>query len=143
MTLAVSSDVALAGASTTFGYPEIDLGVLPAIHFVHLPRIIGRHRAFELLFTGRTFGASEAAALGLINRVVADAELEDEARKLAGEFAAKPEAAVRIGRAAFMRQVDLDYRRSIANAVEDFSNIAATDAAQKRFRAFAEKGRAK
>jgi enoyl-CoA hydratase/carnithine racemase len=143
MTLAVSCDVVLAGASTTFGYPEIDLGVLPAIHFVHLPRIIGRHRAFELLFTGRTFGASEAAALGLINRVVADAELEDEARKLAGEFAAKPEAAVRIGRAAFMRQVDLDYRRSIANAVEDFSNIAATDAAQKRFRAFAEKGRAK
>ena len=143
MTLAVSCDVVLAGASTTFGYPEIDLGVLPAIHFVHLPRIIGRHRAFELLFTGRTFGASEAAALGLINRVVADAELEDEARKLAGEFAAKPVVAVRIGRAAFMRQVDLDYRRSIANAVEDFSNIAATDAAQKRFRAFAEKGRAK
>jgi hypothetical protein len=42
-----------------------------------------------------------------------------------------------------MRQIDLDYRRSIANAVEDFSNIAATDAAQERFRAFAEKGRAK
>jgi enoyl-CoA hydratase len=143
MTLAVSCDVVVAGASATFGYPEIDLGVLPAIHFVHLPRIIGRHRAFELLFTGRTFGASEAAALGLINRVVADAELEDEARKLAGEFAAKPATAVRIGRAAFMRQADLDYRRSIANAVEDFCNIAATDAAQERLRAFAEKGRAK
>ena len=92
-----------------------------------------------MLFTGRSFGASEAAALGLINRVVPDAELEGEARKLAGEFTAKPEAAVRIGRAAFMRQNDLDYRRSITNAVEDFSNIAATDAAQQRFRAFAEK----
>jgi enoyl-CoA hydratase/carnithine racemase len=110
---------------------------------VHLPRIIGRHRAFELLFGGRTFGATEAAALGLINRVVPDAELEREALTLAGEFAAKPETAMRIGRAAFMRQIDLDYRRSIANAVEDFSNIAATDAAQERFRAFAEKGRTK
>jgi enoyl-CoA hydratase/carnithine racemase len=143
MTLAVSCDVVLAGESATFGYPEIDLGVLPAIHFVHLPRIIGRHRAFELLFSGRSFGASEAAALGLINRVVPDGKLEGEARKLAGAFTAKPETAMRIGRAAFMRQIDLDYRRSIANAVEDFSNIAATDAAQERFRAFAEKGRAK
>jgi enoyl-CoA hydratase/carnithine racemase len=139
MTLAVSCDIVLAGESATFGYPEIDLGVLPAIHFVHLPRIIGRHRAFELLFSGRTFGASEAAALGLINRVVPDGELEREARELASEFAAKPETAVRIGRAAFMRQTDLEYRRSIANAVEDFSNIAATDAAQERFRAFAER----
>ena len=76
MTLAVSCDVIPAGASATFGYPEIDLGVLPAIHFVHLPRIIGRHRAFELLFTGRPFDAEQAAALGLINRVVPDAELE-------------------------------------------------------------------
>jgi len=83
MTLSVSCDVILAGESATFGYPEIDLGVLPAIHYVHLPRMIGRHRAFELLFSGRTFGATEAAALGLINRVVPDGELEREARKLA------------------------------------------------------------
>ena len=141
MTLAVSCDVILAGESATFGYPEIDLGVLPAIHFVHLPRIIGRHRAFELLFTGRSFDAKHAAALGLVNRVVADAELEAEAIKLAGEFAAKPESAVRVGRAAFLRQIDLDYRRGIANAVDDFCNIIATDAAQERLRAFAEKRR--
>jgi enoyl-CoA hydratase/carnithine racemase len=59
MTLAVSCDVVLAGESATFGYPEIDLGVLPAIHFVHLPRIIGRHRAFELC---RCFACAECAA---------------------------------------------------------------------------------
>ena len=40
----------LAGEGATFGYPEIDLGLVPAIHFAHLPRIVGRHRAFELLF---------------------------------------------------------------------------------------------
>ena len=143
MTLAVSCDVILAGASATFGYPEIDLGVLPAIHFVHLPRIIGRHRAFELLFTGRPFDAEQAAALGLINRVVPDAELETEALRLAGTFAAKPEAAIRAGRAAFMRQIDRDYRRRIAEAVEDFCQIVTTAAAQARLRTFAEKGRAK
>jgi len=143
MTLAVSCDIVLAGESATFGYPEIDLGVLPAIHFVHLPRIIGRHRAFELLFTGRPFDAKQAAALGLVNRVVADAELEAEAIKLAGGFAAKPEAAMRAGRAAFMRQIDRDYRRGIVEAVEDFCEIIATEAAQARLRAFAEKSRAK
>jgi len=140
MTLAVSCDVILAGKSASFGYPEIDLGVLPAIHFVHLPRIIGRHRGFELLFTGRPFDAEEAAALGLVNRVVPDAELETQTIKLAGAFAAKPEAAMRAGRTAFMRQIDRDYRRGIAEAVEDFCRIVATEAAQARLRAFAEKG---
>jgi enoyl-CoA hydratase/carnithine racemase len=134
MTLAVSCDVILAGTSATFGYPEIDLGVLPAIHFVHLPRIVGRHRAFEL--------AERAAALGLVNRVVPDAELETEALRLAGTFAAKPKAAIRAGRAAFMRQIGRDYRGAIAEAVEDFCKIIAADAAQAKLRAFAEKGRA-
>ena len=143
MTLAVSCDVVLAGASATFGYPEIDLGVLPAIHFVHLPRIVGRHRAFELLFTGRSFDAERAAALGVVNRVVADAELAAEALKLAREFAAKPAAALRTGRAAFVRQIDGDYRRGIAEAVEDFCQIVATEPAQARLRAFAEKSRSK
>jgi enoyl-CoA hydratase/carnithine racemase len=142
MTLAVSCDVILAGTSATFGYPEIDLGVLPAIHFVHLPRIVGRHRAFELLFTGRPFDAERAAALGLVNRVVPDAELETEALRLAGTFAAKPKAAIRAGRAAFMRQIGRDYRGAIAEAVEDFCKIIAADAAQAKLRAFAEKGRA-
>jgi enoyl-CoA hydratase/carnithine racemase len=143
MTLAVSCDIVLAGESATFGYPEIDLGVLPAIHFVHLPRIIGRHRAFELLFTGRAFDAKHAAALGLVNRVVADAELETEALTFARDFAVKPETAMRAGRAAFMRQIDRDYRRGIVEAVEDFCEIIATEAAQARLRAFAEKNRPK
>jgi enoyl-CoA hydratase len=139
MTLAILCDVVLAGDSASFGYPEIDLGVLPAIHFVHLPRIVGRHRAFELLFTGRTFDAKEAAALGLVSRVVPDAQLEQDAHRLARAFAAKPETAMRAGRAAFMRQND--DRRRIAEAVEDFANSAVTDAAQARLRAFAEKRR--
>jgi 1,4-dihydroxy-2-naphthoyl-CoA synthase len=71
--------------------------------------------------------------------VVPNAELETQALQLAGVLAAKPQAAMRAGRAAFMRQIDPDYRRRIAQAVEDFCTIIATDAAQKRLRAFAEK----
>ena len=48
MTLSISCDVILAGDKATFGYPEIDLAVLPAVHFAPLPRLVGRYRAFEL-----------------------------------------------------------------------------------------------
>jgi len=140
MTLAISCDVIVAGAGATFGYPEIDVGVVPAIHFAHLPRIVGRHRAFELLFSGRSFGAEEAYRLGLVSKVVADADLAAEATALANTFAAKSPAVMRLGRAAFMRQNDLDYRRSIANAVEDFVNVTMTDAAQDGLRAFLARG---
>jgi enoyl-CoA hydratase/carnithine racemase len=139
MTLAISCDVIIAGAGATFGYPEIDVGVIPAIHFAHLPRIVGRHRAFELLFSGRSFDADEAHRLGLVSRTVPDREVDTAAMALAGTFAGKSPAIMRLGRAAFMRQNDFDYRRSIANAVEDFCNVAMTDAAQEGLRAFVEK----
>ncbi|WLA63399.1 enoyl-CoA hydratase/isomerase family protein [Bradyrhizobium diazoefficiens] len=137
MTMAVSCDVVLASESATFGYPEIDVGVIPAIHYAHLPRIIGRHRAFELLFTGRVFSAAEARELGVVNRVVGDTELEAEVVRLAAQFAAKSAAVLRMGRAAFMRQIDLDYR--LASAVDDFCNVATSDEAQEGLRAFVEK----
>ncbi|WP_338661257.1 enoyl-CoA hydratase/isomerase family protein [Pararoseomonas sp. SCSIO 73927] len=139
MTLAISCDVILAAEGGSFGYPEIELGLIPAIHFAHLPRIVGRHRAFDLLFTGRRFEAAEAAAMGLVSRVVPDDALDGAARALAAEFAAKPPVAMRLGRAAFMRANDLDYRRSVANAVEDFCNLATTDEAQEGLAAFIEK----
>jgi enoyl-CoA hydratase/carnithine racemase len=136
MTLAISCDVILAGQSATFGYPEIDVGVIPAIHFTHLPRIVGRHRAFELLFSGRSFGAEEAYRLGLVSRILPDQDLASHAQALAETFAAKSAVVMHLGRAAFMRQNDLDYRRSIANAVEDFCNVAMTDAAQDKLQSF-------
>src|SRR5215472_4552518 len=136
MTLAISCDVLLAGESATFGYPEIDLGLVPAIHFVHLPRIVGRHRAFELLFGGRSFDAAEAASLGLVSRVVPDGNLTGEAKELARAFAAKSPSTMRLARAAFMRANDLDYRRGVGYAVELFCNVATTDDAQEGLRAF-------
>ncbi len=70
MTLAISCDMIIASDTASFGYPEINLGLLPAIHFNHLPRIIGRYKAFELLFSGRTFYSDEALTLGLIKSTI-------------------------------------------------------------------------
>lgn len=139
MTVAVSSDMIVAAASATFGYPEIDNGLLPAIHYVHLPRVVGRQRAFDLLFTGRTFSATEAFELGLINRLVPDDDILDTARALARTLASKPPEAVRRGRAAFMSALDQNYRRDIAAAVENFCNVANREEARERLAAFAER----
>jgi len=138
MTVAVSCDVVIASERATFGYPEIELGLVPGIHFIHLPRIVGRHRAFELLFSGRSFAASEAQSLGIVSRVVKDDEVLTSARDLAQTFAAKSATVMRLGRAAFMRANDLDYRRSIENVVDSFCTIAGTDDAREGLLAFQE-----
>jgi enoyl-CoA hydratase len=143
MTLAISCDVVIAGAGATFGYPEIDVGLLPAIHFVQLPRVVGRHRAFDLLFTGRSFGAQEAAALGIISRVVDDAVLDREARALARTFAAKPPQVMAIGRAAFRRTNDNDFRNKLVDAVGDICDAAASDDGREGLQAFVEKRKPK
>lgn len=139
VTLAISCDVIIAANSASFGYPEIDIGVLPAIHFAHLPRIVGRHRAFELLFSGRSFGAQEAFDLGLVSRTVSDSELATATMELAKTFAAKSPAAMRLGRGAFMRQNNDDERKRFADAVDDFCQAASSAAAREGIRAFIEK----
>ena len=139
MTLAISCDTIVASNKASFGYPEIDLGLLPAIHFNHLPRIVGRYRAFDLLFSGRKFDADEALSIGLINKKVSSLNLLPEAKNIARIYAEKSPNTLRIGRAAFMRTNDLDYRRGVANAVEDFCNVAVTPDAQEGLKAFLEK----
>ena len=139
MTLAVSCNVILAGRGATFGYPEVNIGVPPAIHLSHLPRIVGRHRAFELLFSGRAFGPEEAERLGLVSRVVEDVALMDEARTLARTFAEKSPTVMRQGHAAFMTANDVGYRGDVAAAVETFCSIAGGDDAREALAAFLEK----
>lgn len=141
MTIAISCDMIVASKSATFGYPEIDAGVLPSIHFTHLPRIIGRHRAFEILFTGRAFDTDEAVSLGLVCRVAEDGQELEQARALAQIICGKSAEVVRMGRAAFMQANDNGYRQAVAAAADSFCNVAATDDAKEGIAAFVEKRR--
>ncbi len=139
MTVAISSDLVVAADTATFGYPEIDVGVLPAIHYVHLPGVVGKHRAFDLLFTGRIFDAQEAHGLGLVARVAPTAELLEQARLLARSLADKPPQVLAMGRRAFVYSNDNEYRRRVATAVEVFCNAAATPEAREGLSAFVQK----
>ncbi|MBL8384847.1 MAG: enoyl-CoA hydratase/isomerase family protein, partial [Burkholderiales bacterium] len=108
ISVAISCDLIVAADTATFGYPEIDIGLLPAIHYTHLPRIVGRYQAFDLLFTGRVFDAAEARSMGLVSRVVPEAELHAQAMALARVLAAKSPQLMRIGKKAFMHAIDSD-----------------------------------
>jgi enoyl-CoA hydratase len=139
MTIAVSCDMIIAGDGSTFGYPEIDVGLIPALHFVQLPRLVGKHRAFGPLFLGEPFDAATAFRMGLLSEVVPKGTALDRAREIAQRLAAKSSIVMKIGRDAFMRAMDADYRRAIESAAESFALVATTEDCQEGLNAFVEK----
>jgi enoyl-CoA hydratase/carnithine racemase len=139
MTIAVSCDMIIAGDAATFGYPEIDVGLIPALHFVQLPRLVGKHQAFGPLFLGDPFDAATAFRMGLVSEIVPKGSAVDRARSIARRFAEKSPAVMKIGRDAFMRAVDADYRRAIEHAADSFALVASTQDCQEGLDAFVEK----
>jgi enoyl-CoA hydratase/carnithine racemase len=139
MTLAITCDMIVAADGTDIGYPEIDVGLIAAIHNVHLPRQIGRAKAFELLMGGRPISTREAERLGVINHVVPPEDLFDRAMDLAGLMAAKSPTLMALARGAFVRQYDLDYRRGVEQQIEALCTAFSTPDGREGLRAFIEK----
>ncbi len=81
--LASACDIAVAGAGAQLGYPEIQRGFAPAMVMALLHRMVGEKVALDLVLTGRVLTAQEAQLVGLVSRVVPDAELEREVAALA------------------------------------------------------------
>ncbi len=139
MTIAISCDMIIAGDASTFGYPEINVGLIPALHFVQLPRLVGKHQAFGPLFLGESFDAATAFRMGLLSELVPKGTALDRARTIAGLLAEKSPIIMKIGRDSFMRAVDADYRRAIEHAAESFALVATTEDFQEGLSAFVEK----
>jgi enoyl-CoA hydratase/carnithine racemase len=96
---------------------------------VALSRAVGRKRALQMLLTGDLIDAATAAEWGLINKVVADADLARTTRELASKIAAASNLTVALGKQAFYAQVDLDQPKAYAYAKEIMSmNSLAVDA---------------
>jgi enoyl-CoA hydratase len=139
MTIAISCDMIVAGEGATFGYPEIDVGLIPALHFVQLPRLVGKHQAFGPLFLGDSFDAATAFRMGLLSEVVPKGAALERARVIARRLAEKSPIVMKIGRDAFMRAIDADYRRAVEHAAESFALAATTQDCQEGLDAFVEK----
>lgn len=88
--LAMMCDFILAADNAKFGQPEINLGVLPGMGGTQrLTRAVGKAKAMELCLSGRLMGAEEAERAGLVARVMPQAELLEEALKVAASIASK------------------------------------------------------
>lgn len=95
MSLALFGDLAVAGESSRFTMAYSRIGLTPdgsSTYF--LPRLVGLRRSLELCLTNRMLSAQEALDWGMINRVVADEDLQTEANALAAQLAAGPTASI-------------------------------------------------
>ena len=99
--VALACDLRVAGRSAKLGQPEVGLGIIPAAGGTwRLPRVVGLAKAKELIFTGAIVDAEEAHRLGLVNRVVDDEAVLDEAHGLARDIARQGRLAVRLAKLA-------------------------------------------
>lgn len=89
-------DFIVASEESSFATPEILVGCYPPVALARFASQIGYHRAAEMILTGRRFSAHEAQAMGLINRVCADGDLETGVRSLIGELLSKSGAVMRL-----------------------------------------------
>jgi len=134
-TMLLHCDLAYAGESARFILPFINLGLVPeAGSSLLLPRFLGHVRAAELLMLGDAFDAAKAYELGLVNQVVADAEVEALARSKAAQLAAKPPAALRLTKAMLKEghaeSLAATVRQESARFVERLSSPEAAEALQ-------------
>jgi len=99
--LALACDMVLAGRSARFGFPEVRIGFVPAMVMAILRRNTSEKRAFELLTLGTEIGADEAAAFGLVNRVLDDEAFDDEVDVFARQFESVSRSAVSLSKRLF------------------------------------------
>jgi enoyl-CoA hydratase/carnithine racemase len=139
--LAMACDFRLASFSATFGQPEINLGIIPGFGGTQrLPRLVGPSKALEMNLTGESISAEDAYEHGLVNRVVGDHELFDEAlawaRKLAGQ------APVAVGQIKAVSHA-ADIEAGIVDEKQGFAAAFQSEDAREGISAFVEKRKPK
>ena len=137
--LVATCDLAVAGESARFATPGVRIGLFCSTPMVALTRSIGRKHAMEMLLTGRAIDSRTAAEWGLVNRVVADAQLGVETRQLAMQIAQSSPLTLAIGKQAFYAQIELDEKRAYSYTKEVMSLNAMAADAQEGICAFLEK----
>lgn len=117
--LVAGCDIVIASDRSRFGQPEIKLGVFPPVAAILLPRIIGDKRARELMLTGDLIDAREALRLGLVNYVVAPAELEQKAQDVLVKLRELSAPALE----ATKRAIEIGYGARFNDALSEVENL--------------------
>ncbi|WP_282151178.1 enoyl-CoA hydratase [Ruegeria atlantica] len=112
--MVATCDLAIAAEGTRFGVNGVNIGLFCSTPMVALSRNIPRKQAFEMLTTGKFISAESAAELGLINRAVPEMLLEHETMALAEQLADKLGSAVKVGKQAYYKQLDMPIEQAYA-----------------------------
>jgi enoyl-CoA hydratase len=141
--LALACDVVIASETAVFGQPEVNIGVMPGAGATQrLTRIAGKHRAMELILTGRTITAGEAKEWGFVNRVVPAERYLEEARAVARELAGKPPVALRLAKEAILKALDSTMEEGLDFERRNFYLLFASEDQKEGMMAFIGKRRA-
>jgi enoyl-CoA hydratase/carnithine racemase len=127
--LVASCDLAVAADTARFATPGVNIGLFCSTPMVALSRAVGRKAAMEMLLTGDMIDAPTARAIGLINRIAPERDLQATVAALAAQIAAKSPVALAIGKEAFYRQAELPLDEAYAYASDAMTrNMMARDA---------------
>jgi enoyl-CoA hydratase/carnithine racemase len=129
--LVASADLAVCADNARFATPGVNIGLFCSTPMVALSRNVGRKAAMEMLLTGDLISADRAREIGLVNRVVPDADLADATLSLARLIAGKSPLTLAIGKEAFYRQAEMDLSAAYEYAVQVMTrNMLARDVAE-------------
>jgi len=137
--VALACDLIVAKESARFGTPEINVGVFPFMIMALIYRNVGRKKTNELLLLGEQISAAEAERIGIVNKVVPDAEFDAAVADWAGRLAAKTPLLMRLGKDAMYRQQDMAFADALEFLHAQLTIAFATEDIQEGVKAFFEK----
>jgi enoyl-CoA hydratase len=137
--VALCCDLIVAKETATFGTPEINVGVFPFMIMALIYRNVPRKKTNELLLLGERVSAEEALAIGIVNRVVPEAEFEAAVDEWATKLAAKSPVAMKLGKDAMYRQLDMPFEDALDYLRAQLSLSFTTEDIQEGVKAFFEK----
>ncbi len=113
--LALACDIRMAASSATMGLTETRLAIIPGAGGTQrLPRLVGRGKAKELIFTGRRVGADEALQIGLVNKVVAPEKLMEACLEMAAMICETGPIAIQQAKYAINYGLETDLHTGLA-----------------------------
>lgn len=134
--LVAAADLAIFSDKAKIGLTAINVGLNCIGPVVPVRKSVGRKKALELLLFGDLIKADEALRIGLINRVVPDADLENETLAWVGKLAQKSPIALQIAKSSFYASEDFDYEKSFKYMNEAFARLCTTEDANEGIEAF-------
>ena len=138
--VAIACDFIYASENAMFGLPEINLGIIPGFGGTQrLPRLVGKNRAKEMIFTGKMIPAADAQAMGLVNKVCAQDQLMNEVLKVAKIMVSKGKVSLRAAKQTINTGMDVDLKTGCRIEIDAFAICLASPDAKEGTLAFLEK----